>query len=208
MAATKKPTIPTTTNGNGRNGHVSLAREEYDALTGREELLSELQNTNAKMQLRNIDLASTVDAQAKQLSLYELQVSNLERIDGLQRALIDSLKDSEKAAGIAELSEFWRQWTIATSNAVDTRKVEREEIAKFEPDLFKMWRNWINDAGKRGRTLNFAGTRSEVEATMPETQTMMQAHLLAHRNAENAKLRDRVKQLEAELGALAKPEAQ
>lgn len=207
--AAKKTNIPqpTTTNGfGGRNGHVSLARVEYDALVGREEVISELTAENAKLQARNIDLTQTIDMQAKHMSTFELKVMHLERITGLQSALIDIFKDKEKSLGIAELSDFWKQWQVATSNGIDSNKLDRKEVAKFEPDLFKMWRNWVNDYGKQGRTLNFAGTRAEIEAAQPETQAMLQTHMLALKNAENAKLRARVSQLEAELGALVPPE--
>lgn len=204
-----KKSTPTTTNGfNGRNGHVSLAREEYEALAAREETVIGLTAANAKLHTQNLDMATTLDAQAKHLALNEQRIANLERIDGIQNALIASFKDKEKTLGLIELSEFWRQWVVATSNAVDTRKLERDELQKFEPDLFKMWRNWINNSGKNDRSLGFAGSRSEIEAAAPKTQVMLQAHLLARKNEENAKLTSRIRQLEAELGALTPPEKQ
>jgi polyhydroxyalkanoate synthesis regulator phasin len=202
--AAKKPGIPTptTTNGfNGRNGHVSLAREEYEALAAREEMISVMTVENAKLQTCNLDITQTLEVQVKHLSNFELKVRHLERITALQEALINSFKDKEKLAGLAELSEFWRQWTITTSNTIDSRKVDRAEVVKFEPDLFKMWRNWVNDSGKADRSLNSAGTRTEAQ---PQMQSMMQTHMLARKHEENAKLATRVQQLEAELEALKK----
>jgi len=198
----KIPTPTTTNDFNGRKGHVSLAREEYEALASREEAVIGLTTENAKLRSQAIEMATTLDAQAKHLSTYDLKVAALERVDALQSALIAAFKDKEKTLGLTELSEFWRQWTVAVSNAADTRKLEREEILKFEPDLFRMWRNWVNDSGKTTRTLSFAGSRGEIEAAAPRTQVLMQTHLLARKNEENAKLQTRIAQLEAELGAL------
>ena len=205
MAAAKKSKIPTpmTIDGfNGRPGHVSLAREEYDAFAAREEVITDLTAANTNMQARAIEMRQLIDAQVKILSSYELKARHLERIIGLQAAFIDSLKDKEKTLGLSELSEFWKRWLVATSNEVDARKVDRTEVEKFEPNLFKMWRNWVNDHDKVGRGLNFAGTRAEVESAAPKVQQETQAHMIRRLNEENAKLAARVVQLEAEIGPL------
>lgn len=201
--AKKKTTTPTptTTDGfNGRNGHVSLARVEYDALIGREETIMMAQAENAKLTNRTIDLAQTLDHQAKHLTNFELKVMHLERVSGLQGVFIDLLKDKEKVATLEELSEFWRRWIIHTSKDIDARKVTREEVAKFEPDLFKMWRNWINDHGKADRGLNWAGSRADSQ--QPLTQAMMQTHMIARQREENVKLMARIQLLESEVETL------
>jgi hypothetical protein len=200
--AKKKPSIatPTTTDGfNGRNGHVSLARVEYDALIGREETISMVTAENAKLTNRTFDLAQTLDVQAKHLTNFELKVMHLERINALQGVYIDLLKDKDKVLGVQELSEFWKQWIVHTSNAVDNRKVAREEVAKVEPDLFRSWRNWVNDYGKADRSFSLSGTRAERDANQPQTQAMMQTHIIARQREELAKLAAKVQQLEAEV---------
>lgn len=205
--AKKKPATPspTTTDGfKGRRGHVSLAREEYDALIGREEDIAVMTAENAKLTNRLIDQAQTLDAQAKHLSNFELKVMHLERINGLQSVIIDTLKDQAKTLGLVELSEFWKQWTIHTSNVIDQRKVTREEVTKFEPDLFRSWRNWVNDYGKADRTLSLAGTRAAHEAAQPQTQAMLQTHIIARQHEQIVKLAARAQLLEAEVEALKK----
>lgn len=195
----------TATNGrNGHsfhNGHVSLAREEYDAFMSREEQFGVLTADHAKVVNRNIEMVQTMNAQAQHLSNFELKVTHLERINALQGAILDAIKDPEKVASLEELSEFWKQWTVHTSNAVDARKLSREEVAKFEPDLFKTWRNWVNDRGRNDRTLSFAGSRAEREAALPATQAELQEHTIRRQREENHKLAQRVQQLEAELAA-------
>lgn len=205
--AAKKTTNGTNgrTNGNGHavhNGHVSLAREEYDAYRALDERVSEQAIENAKLANRNAEISSTMSMQAQHLSGMELKIMHLERVTSLQGVLIDSLKNKDKILGLAELSEFWRQWTIFVANQIDAGKLARPEAEKFEPDLFKMWRNWVNDYGKQNRGLSIAGTRAEYEASVPQTQTMMQAHLIARQREEIAVLAAKVQQLETELGPL------
>jgi hypothetical protein len=200
----KKPIpAPTTINGfNGRNGHVSLAREEYEAFVAREEVISTVTAENAKLVNHNLDLTQTCDAQVKHLSNFELKIMHLERINGLQSVLIDLLKDKVKVASLEDLSEFWRQWTIHTSKDIDSRKVVRDEVAKFEPNLFKTWRNWTNDSGGADRSLSWAGTRAEREAQQPNTPGEMHAHTIRRLREENVKLMARTQQLESEIEAL------
>lgn len=183
------------------NGHVSLAREEYDAYRALDEKVSEQAIEMAKLQTRNIEQAATMDTQGKHLTNFELKVMHLERINALQGVLLDLLKDKDKVLGLAELSEFWRQWIINTSTAVDARKVTREEVAKIEPDLFRSWRNWVNDYGKADRTFSLSGTRAERDANQPQTQAMMQTHIIARQREELAKLAAKVQKLEAEVEA-------
>lgn len=199
-------TTKKTTNGssNGRNGHVSLAREEYDAFMALEEKFSTQATESARLINRNVDLTQICDAQGKHLSHYELKTTYLERTIGLQREFIELLKDKVKVTSIEELSEFWHQWQVHTHKGVEARKLTREEVVAFEPDLFKMWRNWVNDQGKVGRGLNFAGTRAERLAAEPPTQALMQTHMLARQREENAKLLARVQQLEFEIETLKK----
>ena len=187
---------------NGHNGHVSLAREEYDALMSREEQFSVLTAENAKLQTQRLEIAQTVDAQAKHLSGFELKTMHLERINALQKVIVDMLNDKGKVASLEDLSEFWRQWIIHTSNAVDAKKLTREDVLKFEPELFKTWRNWVNDSGKPDRTLNFGGSRTERDASQPRTQVELQEHTIRRQREENYKLANRVLQLESEIEAL------
>lgn len=195
MARTKNMTNGKT----AHNGHVSLAREEYEAFQALEDKLTTQAVESAKLLNRNLDLVQTVDTQVKHLANYELKVMHLERIAGLQGVLIDLLKDKEKVISLQDLSEFWRRWQIVTLNGIDDRRVDRVEVSKFEPDLFKMWRNWVNDYGKSARDLNFAGTRTEIDATSPQNQEMLKTHMLARSREENAKLMGRIQQLESEL---------
>lgn len=182
----------TKTNG---NGHVSLAREEYDAFQALDERCSLMTVENTKLRARNIDQAETLDAQVKHLAAFDMKVAHLERITSLQAAFIELLTTREKVSGLQDLSEFWKKWSVHTSNEVDGRRLTKEEVAKFEPDLFKSWRNWINDSGKIERGLSLAGS---VEI---KSQAMMQTHLLARKHAENVALAARVQKLEAELEA-------
>lgn len=201
----KKQTNGSNNGPSFHNGHVSLAREEYDAYRALDEKVSEQAIEMAKLQTRNIEQATTMDTQGKHLTNFELKVMHLERINSLQGVLLDLLKDKDKVLGLAELSEFWRQWTIHTSTAVDARKVTREEVAKIEPDLFRSWRNWVNDYGKADRTFSLSGTRAEREANQPQTQAMMQTHIIARQREELAKLAAKVQKLEAEVEASKKP---
>ena len=192
-----------TKNGtNGHNGRISLAREEYEAFKARDESYEILTAQNAKTVIRASDLAQVCDAQAKRMSEFELRSSHQERIIALQNTLIDNLRDEKKILDLKELSDFWQQWKVFTLNEVEKKKTTTAEVAKFEPNLFRMWQSWVNDSGKGNRTLTMSGSRTDIENAEPKSQAMMQTHLLALQREENAKLTKRIAELEAQLGPL------
>lgn len=185
------------------NGHVSLAREEYDALTAREESYTEAVVANAKLTNQLNDAIHTCNEQTRRMAEMLLTVEHLKRINSLQEVFIEMIRyDHPGLASIQDLSNFWRQWTITTSNQMKSDKLSSEEVAKFEPDLFRTWRNWVNAAGKMDRTLSEAGrmTRAEYEKAAlidhPEERAM---RLLVE---ENARFRARQAQLELEIESL------
>ena len=196
---------PRKTNGAGEvakhNGHVSLAREEYDALVQlRDETNVELVHDVAAARNRAHDLVQTCNAQAKRMAEQDLMIANLERVTGLQRTLLDLLRGGTSVASLEDLSEFWRRWQVCVGNAVSERKLAREEAAKFEPDLFRTWRNWVLGAGKADRTLAASGsvtTREERDRAVAtegrQDQTFRQLR------EDNERLERRLAQLEDEV---------
>lgn len=132
---------------------VTVDREEYDAFKGLAELNERLTANNAKIADRNRDLLATCDAQARRLSDLDLVVRMHERVCGLQQSFIDLVREDRPGVmSFAALSEFWRRWCISSSSQ------PKDEVAKFEPDLFRTWRNFVNNAGR----WSVAGTREEV----------------------------------------------
>lgn len=132
----------------------------------------------------------------------DLKVSHLERITELQKLFIDQLRDGTKVAAMEDLSAFWHLWQVHTNKAVDARNVTRPEVDKYEPDVFRSWRNWVNDAGKKDRMFNEAGSHAERDASMPNTAKEMQEHIIVRLRQDNAKLASRLAQLEAEMEAV------
>lgn len=195
--ATKKAATNGTTSG--QNGHVSLAREEYSAFLAREESYQQLVADHARTKSINADLTMTLDAQARHLAMRDLTVTHLERLTSLQQLFLDALRDGAKIESFVDLSEFWRQWQLHTHKGVDAKKFTREEAEKFEPDIFKTWRNWVNDAGRRDRTFSEAGSRAERDAANPGTARELQEHIIVRLRQDNAKLANRVLALEAEM---------
>lgn len=195
MAAKKNGTNGT----NGHNGHVSVEREVYAALLAREEAHAALTGEHGKLAAQVIEQGMVIDAQAKRLQEQDLRVTQLERLAGLQRKLLDLTTDATKIASMEDLSEFWRQWIIHTQRAVDARKATREDVAKFEPDLFRTWALWVND---NGRGFRLAGSREEIEAQQPKTSKELQEHMIRRLREENAKLAQRLQAAEAQLGPL------
>jgi len=187
------------TNGNGAGEHVSLARAEYSAFLAREESYQQLLADTEKTKSINRDLTSTCDVQARNLTTRDLRVVHLERLVALQQQFLDMIRDGTKVGSVAELSEFWRQWQVNVNKQLDARKLTREEVDNFEPDLFRTWRNWVNDAGKKDRSLNEAGTRAEHDATFSGTAKEMQEHTIVRLRQDNAKLANQLLVLEAEM---------
>lgn len=200
---TAKKTTSVSNGHNKHNGHVSLAREEYDAFVAREESYVELITKNAKTTNQLHDVAQLCDSQAKRMVESDLKITHLERVNATQATFIDMLRaDAPMVASLGDLSEFWRQWTIHTHKAIEARKATNEEVAKFEPDLFRTWRNWVNDAGKTDRVLGMAGsqmTRGEYEATMPHNAREWQEHTIRRLREDNAKLSQQMRKLEDEI---------
>lgn len=184
---------------NGHNGHVSVEREVYAALLAREEAHAALTGEHGKLSAQVLDQVVVIDSQAKRLVEQDLRITQLERLAGLQRKLLDLTTDATKVASLEDLSEFWRQWVIHTTKAVDSRKATREDVAKFEPDLFKTWALWLHN---EGRGFMFAGSREAYEANQPKTSKEMQEHTIRRLREENAKLAARVQAAEAQLGPL------
>jgi hypothetical protein len=198
------PPKKTTTNGhNNHNGHVSLAREEYDAFVAREESYTEAIAENAK-NVHKLSLTSElIGMQAKRMSETDLKITYLERVNAMQATFIDMLRaDAPLVLQLHELSEFWRQWLLQTQKAIDARKTTVAEVENFEPDLFKTWRNWVNDYGKTDRVLGVAGTRmtrAEYDSAMPKNAREWQEHTIRRLRDDNAKLIQRAEKLEAEI---------
>jgi len=186
------------------NGHVSLGREEYDALMSREESYAELVATNANSVNRAHDLVRTCDAQAQRLNESILMMEHLKRVTDLQAEFIALLRTGSGVASIEDLSEFWKQWQIAVGNAIKDRNLSQDEVNKYEPDLFKTWRNWVNSAGMRDQVLAEAGTRTMTRAehsraTTGEDVEAPQDRAIRQLREDNEKLKMRQAQLEAEL---------
>lgn len=182
---------------NSSNGHVSVEREVYTALLAREESHAQLAGEHAKSSSQVVEQAVTIDAQRARLQEQDLRITQLERLAGLQRKLLDCITDTTKVASLEDLSEFWRQWIIHTTKAVDARKATREDVAKFEPDLFRTWALWLRD---EGRGFMFAGSREEHESQQPKTTKELQEHVIRRLREENQKLQKRLAAAEAELG--------
>ena len=180
---------------------VSLERPVYEAFLAREESYQQMAADLARIKNINLNLTDVCNAQVKRLSMNELRAMSLEGISQLQQLFVDMLRDGTKVAALEDVSEFWRLWEIHTKKGLDARKFTREEIDKYEPDIFRSWRNWVNDAGKAGRTFNEAGSRTERDDATPGTAREMQEHIIVHLRQDNAKLTQRMQQLEAEMEA-------
>lgn len=185
-------------NKNENGDHVSLARAEYEAFLAREESFQKLLGEHEQTRSVNRSLADSHSAQSRNLALSSQRIEHLERQALLLRTFVDMLRAETSVAAMADLSEFWRQWQINTSKTLDARKTTTAEIAKYEPELFKSWRNWVNDAGKQDRTLNEAGTRV-VDEKVPVSPREMQEHTIVRLRQENAALANRLLKLEAEI---------
>jgi hypothetical protein len=123
----------------------------------------------------------------------------------MQRAFIDLLRaDHPKVASLEDLSEFWRQWSVCTSNFVKAQPQARGAVAEVTPDLFRSWSTWVRDAGRASRSFALSGTRADVDARRPETQQELQYEALDQARLDNAKLHAQVRQLEAEVEAYRK----
>jgi hypothetical protein len=209
MATKKKQT-------NGKsdsNGHaetrlvsgdkVTISREEFDAWT-------ELEIANVKLralvdtmekrkhEVAHKELTSVHEFQGKRLTEAELTIAHLKQITGLQKVYIDQLRDGTKVPAIEDMVDFWNRWTISANNLIQKTPTAQSEVAKYEPDLFKTWRNWIKDAGRVDRVLSEAGSREEYEKQQPKTMVEMQEHLIMRLRMENHELSTRIKKVEAE----------
>ena len=198
--ATKKAANGTNGTSSG-GGHVSLAREEYLAFQAREESYQQLVVDHERTKATNRDLADTLDAQGRQLSMRDLTITHLERLAALQQMFLDKVRSGTEIATLEDLTEFWRRWLLAVRKGTDEKKFSHGEVEKYEPDLFRSWRNWVNDASKADRTFNEAGSRAERDASIPGTAKEMQEHIIVRMRQDNAKLANRVLQLEAEMEA-------
>lgn len=189
-----------TSNSNGSNGqHVSLAREEYEALLAREVSYQGVVADNERLKEINALASITQEAQTRTLQQNEMKISYLERVVGLQRQFLDLLRDNTKVSTFEEMSEFWHYWVVHTNKAIDANKTTREEVSRFEPDIFRSWKIWLHEAGKLGRVLSIAGTRHEVDAAKPTSAKEMQEHIIVRLKQDNVALGDRIKQLENEV---------
>jgi hypothetical protein len=194
MAANKRSNG---TNGTS-NGHVSLAREEYAAFVAREETFGQVIDENARLKVINAGLNHTQNTQAQRMTEMQLKLAHLERIGELQLKLIEQLQgDAPKADAFQDMLAFWHLWQVHTKKALDARKTTEVEVAKYEPDLFRTWRNWVKDAGRVDRMFSEAGSRSEREALMPKNAHEMQEHVIVRLRQDNAKLAARIAQLES-----------
>jgi hypothetical protein len=181
----------------GDDNRVSVDREEYDAFKARAEDYVGLMSDNARIVSRNHDLMLTCNAQARRLTEVDMILQHHERVIGLQKALVDLLRETRPGVGsLEELSEFWRQWTAKTAGMSGS---ERSEVAKFEPDLFRTWRLWANNGG---RSWSVAGTRSEVAARSDgATQADVQEDEVGRLKARLQQLSSMVRELESEIDA-------
>jgi hypothetical protein len=179
---------------------VLVDREEYAALLSLKEA-DELRVINEdKTNERIHDLRVTCDAQASRLAEVALTIQHLEKVTALQRILNDMLRaDHPAVASLEELSAFWRAWFPATEGLMQRDPRQRDEIAKVEPDLFRSWKIWVRDAGRVSRSFAVAGSRAEVEARLPASQTALQERILEQHRAHNALLLARIRELEGEL---------
>lgn len=194
---------PRKTNGAADDHRVLVDREEYAALRALQEEHGIKVVENDRIQARIHDLTTTCSTQARRLAEVALTVEHLERVNGIQRVLIDLLRaDHPAVASLEDLSTFWRSWFLTTEAAASRDPSKREEISKLEPDLFRSWRVWVRDAGRHSRTFAVAGTtRAEVEAHNAIPQATLQEHVLEQQRAQNASLAARVRELEAEVEA-------
>ncbi len=196
MAAKK----PSGKNGVETDQRVLVDREEYSALLALKDRYEEHAVADAKTANRNHDLLVTCSAQAARLAEIDLIMRHHERVTALQRMLIDLMRaDHPAVASLEDLSEFWRNWTMTTENAAKADPKQRDEIAKFEPDLFRSWKIWTRDAGRASRSFAVAGTRAETEAQQPASQAALQERIVAQLREKEAQLAARVRELEGQV---------
>lgn len=178
------------------NGRVTMDRSEYAAFKGLTELNEALTADNGRLHNRLHDLTVTCNAQARRLSHVDLVLQQHDRVHVLQQMFIDLLRDGRPGVmSFESLSEFWRRWCVSASSQ------PRDEVAKFEPDLFRTWRNFVNNSGR----WSVAGTREEIVAkdvvTTPDT---IHAGKEADYRAKVDELSAHVVRLEAEIAAYKK----
>lgn len=195
---------PRKSNGVGSEDarRVQVDREEYAALLAVKEA-GELHVVDvAKTSARLHDLRVTCSAQARRLAEVDLIMQHQDRVNGLQRVLIDMLRaDHPRVASLEELSEFWRQWSIATKTVAEKQPQLRDAVAKLEPDLFRSWGLWVRDVEKVVRSFSVAGTRTEVEPQLSIPQGELQDRAVGKLRETNAALVARVRELESEVEA-------
>lgn len=186
----------------GSNEHVSLSREEYDALMSREQSYEGLLGNFDRLNDRSREQAALITSQATRISAQDIRAGHLQSIIGFQQQIIDALRDKTKVASLEDLSEFWRQWNISVEKIAAKNAQAKAEANKFEPDLFKSLRLWQRDFGKVDRVFSEAGTRADHEAQQPNGAREMQEHMIRRLREENARLAAHAKALEDELGPL------
>lgn len=186
-------------NGESTNGHVSISREEYEALI---HLRDESAVQVAVATNRSHDLVATCNAQSRRLAESDLAIQHYERVVALQRAYIDLLRgDYPKVASLEDLSEFWRQWTICTLNLIKEQPQQRDAVAQLTPDLFKSWGLWVRDGGRQYRSFSVAGTRAGLDGARSTSQADLQDSIVEQLREKNALLAARIHELEGEVDA-------
>lgn len=184
--------------------HVWIDKAEYAALRAFQETTGGRLVEEEKIRFQIHELSATCSVQARRLTEVELTTQHLERMVGLQRALIEYLRSGSQVAALEDLSLFWRSW-IATTERDPS---QRSEVNRIEPDLFKSWRLWVRDAGRASRTMSVAGTtRAEVEERTQPSQAALQDHIIDQQRQTNAVLVTRISELEAEVEAYRKGKA-
>lgn len=182
------------------NRRVLVDREEHAALLALKEADELRVVDDAKTSARLHDLHATCSAQARRLVEVDLIVQHQDRVNGLQRVLIDMMRaDRPRVASLEDLSEFWRRWSLTAATVGEKQPQQRDAIAKLEPDLFRSWALWVRDIGKAGRSFSVAGTRTEAEAQRPASQDEAQDRITNVLRETNAVLAARVRELEGEV---------
>lgn len=192
-------------NGAVNKDHVSISREEFDALMALKEANADSVIASAQTTNRNHDLLTTCNAQARRLVEVDLTIQNYERTTTLQRIYIDLLREDHPRVGsMDDLSEFWRQWVHCTNSLVKAQPLSARAVAELTPDLFRSWSNWVRDSGRLNRSFAMVGTRAEVEGKQPASQAEVQDRIIDQLRSQTATQAARLHELEGEVEAYRK----
>jgi len=177
---------------NGSNSHISIDREEYEALrTLRDESHALLIASHARLSLINQEMIDTIKAQVTRIGLLDVRCTGLEQLVLLRREIVSVVGTEMRVEMRIPMARVASRPTIDAiiKNLLATPDVT--DVAIFD-HLSRRLHPECHASD--------AHTRAEHEAAGPKKQSMLQTHMIHQLQGDNAKLHveleARIKELE------------